>query len=151
MSDIGFFSIVLENNEFCDKLCNLVSDYSKNNLDKQIVLFNQYSEKIDTKNIPIFPLSYSKYFTGSLVVFDIQSLLIAHGSIKCDTIYFYAQNTPWQIHYSHYANWKNLFKKEKLKIITNSSYLYNIYNMVWNNSVGICEDINYEKFSKFIS
>jgi|688.fasta_scaffold207150_2 hypothetical protein len=150
MNDLGFFAITLENIQLHEKLCDTLGSYIKNHPKQHIVLFNQYSEKIDTKNIPILPLSHSKYFDGSLVVFDIQSLLIAEGSIKCKNLYFYAQNIPWQISYSHYSDWKNIMKHDKLKVIANSTYLHEIYNMVWNNSIGICEDINYEQFSKFV-
>lgn len=150
MDDVGFFAITLENNTLHEHICQTISDYIQHNPQNQIVLFNQYCDKVDTKNIPILALSHSKYFIGNLVVFDLQSLLIALGSVKSKNIYYYTQSIPWQISYSDYSNWKNIFNNPKLKVITGNSYLSDIYGMVWGNSVGVCEEINYEKFSKFI-
>lgn len=150
MNDLGFFAISLENNALHEKICKTISDYIKHNKNKQIVLFNQYCEKIDTKNIPILPLSHSKYFHGDLIVFDLQSLIIANGSVKSQNIYYYTQSIPWQISYNNYNNWVKIFGNKKLKIITNNSYTFDIYNIVWKNAIGVCEDINYEKFSQFL-
>lgn len=150
MDDLGFFAITLENNTLHESICSTIQSYISNHHNNQIVLFNQYCEKIDTKNIPILPLSYSKYFNGNLVTFDLQSLVIALGSIKSKNIYYYTHAIPWQVSYSNYNNWKKIFNHKKLKVITNNQYLFDIYNILWNNAAGISEEINYEKFSKLI-
>lgn len=149
-NDLGFFALTLENTLLHENICKLISSYIENNKDRQIVLFNQYSEKINTYNIPMLPISYSKYYNGDLVVFDIGSLLLAINSIKAKNIYFYAHNIPWQLSYNNYADWKSIFDHKKLKVITENKHLYDIYNLVWNNSLGICEEIVYEKFCKLI-
>lgn len=149
-NDLGFFAITLENNSLHEKICDLISEYILVRKNNQIVIFNHYCEKIYTKNIPILPLSYSKYYVGDLIVFDIASLLLAISSINTSNIYFYAQNIPWQISYNNYADWNKIFKHDRLKIISANQHIHDIYNIVWNNSVGICEDITYEKFCKFI-
>lgn len=148
--DIGFFSINLQNLTLHDRVCDLVSAYIDNNPNSQIVIFNQYCEKIDTKNIPIFPLSFSKFFVGDLVVLDIASLLIAVDSLKANNIYYYASNIPWQNSYNNYSDWKYIFKHPKLKVIAQNDYIHNIYNIVWENSLGVCEDLSYEKFCKYV-
>lgn len=148
--DIGFFSINLQNLTIHDDLCNLVHSYIADSKNNQIVIFNQYCEKIDTQNIPIFPLSYSKFFQGDLVTFDIASLLIAVDSARANNIYYYTNTIPWQQSYNNYTDWKYIFKHPKLKIIAQNDFIHNIYNIVWENSLGICEDISYEKFCKFI-
>lgn len=150
MSDLGFFAITLENNPLHEQICRTIIDYIRYNPNNQIVLFNQYSEKIDTKHIPILPISHSKYYTGKLVTFDIQSLLIATSSIKAEMVYYYTQSIPWEMSYNSYCNWKKIFDHKKLKVITHNKYLYDIYNIVWNNAIGVCEEISYEKFSQFI-
>ena len=150
MDDLGFFAITLENNTLHENICQTISDYIKHHPKRQIVLFNQYCEKVDTKNIPILALSHSKYFSGNLVVFDLQSLVISLGSIKSKNVYYYTQSIPWQTSYSEYENWAKIFSDNKLKVITGNSYLSDIYNIVWGNSFGICEEISYDKFSKFI-
>lgn len=149
-NDLGFFAISLENNDYHENICHLIKQYIDNHPDKQIVLFNQFFDKIDVKNIPIMPLSHSKYFDGDLVVFDIQSLILAKGSIGAKNIYYHTQIMPWQMSYSFYGDWEYIFKQPRLKVITNSSYLYDIYNILWQNAIGISEEINYEKFSRFI-
>jgi hypothetical protein len=149
-SDLGFFAITLENNTLHDSICSMVSKYIEQHRGDQIVFFNYYCEKINTYNIPILPLSYSKYYNGDIVVFDIASLLIAVNNINSKNIYFYAQNIPWQISYNNYADWERIFRNDKLKIIAANEDIHDIYSIVWNNSIGICEEISYEKFCKFI-
>lgn len=149
-SDLGFFAITLENSVLHDAICNMIEKYTTDNKQNQVVLFNHYCEKINTNNIPILPLSYSKYYNGDIVVFDIASLLIAINSINSQNIYYYAQNTPWQISYNNYTDWEFIFKNKKLKVIASNQYIYDIYDIIWNNTIGICEEISYEKFSKFI-
>lgn len=149
-NDLGFFALTLENTTLHENICKLISLYIENNKDKQIVFFNQYCEKINTYNIPILPISYSKYYNGDLVVFDMASLLIAVNSIKAENIYFYANNIPWQASYSGYGDWKAIFGNKKLKVIAENKYLYDIYNIVWDNSLGVCEEIVYEKFCKLV-
>ena len=145
-NDLGFFAITLENTDYHEMICRLISSFIDNHKDKQIVLFNQFFDKIDIKNIPIMPLSYSKYFDGDLIVFDLQSLIIANGSIKPQNVYYYASTVPWQMSYSPYKDWEYMFSNPKLKIITSSQYLFDIYNIVWNNAAGVCEELNYDKF-----
>lgn len=149
-NDLGFFALTLENTLLHDNICKLINSYIESNKNRQIVIFNQYCEKINTYNIPILPISYSKYYSGDLVVFDIASLLIAINSIKAKNVYFYTHNIPWQESYSSYGDWKAIFDSKKLKVITQNKYLYDIYNLVWDNSLGICEEIIYEKFCKFV-
>lgn len=149
-TDLGFFAIKLENNTFHDKICSLIDGYISNNHQSHIVMFNHICEKIETKQIPLLPISYAKYFKGDLVVFDIASLLVAVDCININRVYFYAQNMPWINSYNDYSDWEYLFKNDKIKIIANNEHLHNIYNIVWNNSLGVSEDITYDKFSKFI-
>ena len=149
-SDLGFFAITLENNTIHDNMCSLIEKYIFNNKNSQIVIFNHYCEKINTNNIPLLPLSYAKYYTGDIVVFDIPYLILASNSINSKNIYYYAQNIPWKISYNNYSDWERIFRNKKIKVISANQYIHDIYNIVWNNSVGISEDINYEKFCQFI-
>lgn len=148
--DLGIFAIVLENNILHEKICTLAQDMSANNKDKQVIFFNQYCEKIDTKNIPILPLSHSKYFIGNLLTFDLQSLLIACNSIRAEHIFYYTDSIPWQSSYNTYSNWTTIFGDPRLKIVTKTEDLYNIYNIVWDKAITYCEEINYDQFSKFL-
>jgi hypothetical protein len=148
--DIGFFALNLQNNDLHDKICLLIDTYISKRRTNQIVLFNHSCEKVYTGNIPFLPISYAKYFFGNLVVFDIASLLIAIECVNVNNVYFYAQNTPWTSNYTNYDDWSYLFGNPKVKTIANTKDLFDIYNLVWGNSLGISEDISYDKFSQFI-
>jgi hypothetical protein len=148
--DLGTFCLTLENNSLHDKICGMLDNFIKYNADRHIVIFNQLCEKIDTGSVPLLPVSYSKYFHGNILTFDIASLLIAVECVNVQSVFFYAQNTPWTNSYNNYEDWQYLFGNKKLKIIANNQDTYNIYNMIWNNSIGICEEINYEKFKQFV-
>lgn len=148
--DIGFLIPVLENNKACDIICETISSLITNRPSQQICIFNSYCEKLNTNNIPIVHINQAKFFKGSLVVFDLHCLELSASFPLVSNIYYYAQNIPWSNNQSHYQQWKQLFDKDNLKVISANKYIYDIYNIVWSNSIGISEVFNYETISKLI-
>jgi hypothetical protein len=149
--DLGVLITFLENNDTHEKICRFTSKCVEENKDKQIVILTQYSEKIDTHRVPVLPISYYKYFNGDLIVFDYLSLMLAVESIYADNIFYYTHDDiPWINSYTDYSVWNSIFSNSKIKIIASDHYKYNIYNITWNNVLGVCEEINYEKICKFI-
>jgi|694.fasta_scaffold42684_6 hypothetical protein len=149
-SDIGFMMPILENNNFCNYICHTVKEFINHNKKFNCCIFNQYCELVDTKNVPLLPMSHARYFDGNLLVLDMASLLLSINFPKTKNIYFYTNITPWTSSYNNYNEWQKIFGKKNLKIISNSNHIHDIYNIVWNNSVGVVENMTYETLSKYI-
>lgn len=149
-TDIGFMMPVMENNNFCTYVCHLVKEFIDRNKRLNFCIFNQHCEIIDTKNVPLLPISHARYFDGHLFVVDMASLLLAVNFPKTHNVYFYTNTTPWTSSYSSYNEWKRIFAKDNLKVISNTNHIHDIYNIAWNNSIGIAENMTYETLSKYI-
>jgi hypothetical protein len=104
----------------------------------------------DTYNVPLLPISHARYFEGDLFVFDISSLLLSVNFPKTNNIYFFTNSTPWTASYNNYIEWKNIFNKSNVKIISNTKHIHDIYTIAWNNSIGIAENMTYDTIYKCI-
>lgn len=149
-NNIGFMIPVLENNNFCTHLCSIVKSFIINNKKLDFCIFNQYCEMHDTYNVPLLPISHARYFEGDLFVFDISSLLLSVNFPKTNNIYFFTNSTPWTASYNNYIEWKNIFNKSNVKIISNTKHIHDIYTIAWNNSIGIAENMTYDTIYKCI-
>lgn len=149
-NDIGFVVVSLDNNYTSKTLCNTISSLIGNMPDRQICIFNSYCEKIDTQNIPIMHISQAKFFSGDLFLFDIPCLLLSKQFPLIKNKYFYAQNSPWSDIPESYSSWKELFGQDSLHIIAKNKYLFDLYNIAWNNAIGTSENFSYEQISQFI-
>lgn len=148
--DIGFFIPHLPNSQETniqlEEIRKLIDDHPFN----QICLFNSTTDRVDHLNIPVLPTSHAKYFSGDLFMFDTMSLLIANPFPNIVNKYFYATDIPWVNGYSEYELWKLLFGQENLKIIANNQQLYDIYNICWDNAIGIMESFSYQELKNVI-
>jgi hypothetical protein len=82
-------------------------------------------------NIPLMPISHSKFFDGNIVIFDTMSLMLSNSFPKAHNVFFYTNETPWASGYTEYTLWKKLFEKNNLHIISTSDDVKNIYNICW--------------------
>lgn len=149
-NDLGFILPILEANNFTNDICNTVHNLIHINQQKQVIIFNNDCTMLDLYRIPLMPVSYAKYFTGDLFVFDLSSLLISINFPSATNIYFYATNTPWVSSYSNYMAWSKIFNHNRLKVISNNQYIHDIYTMTWNNSMGTMEKFSYEQINKYL-
>lgn len=149
-NDIGFVVVSLDNNYTSKMLCSTISAFISNMANRQICIFNSYCEKIDTQNIPMLHISQAKFFNGDLVLFDIPCLLLSKQFPLIKKKYFYAQNSPWTDIPESYSSWKELFGQDNLNVIAKNKYLYDLYNIVWQNAIGTSENFSYEQVSQFI-
>jgi hypothetical protein len=148
--DLGFLIPVLDNNQSSNIICNTISRFIQSRPKQQICIFNSYSERINTNNIPIVHINQAKFFDGNLIVFDLHCLQLSNLFPLIREVYYYAQNIPWSNGQNNYAQWKELFDRKNLKIISANKHIHDIYNIVWSNSIGISETFNYETVNKFI-
>jgi hypothetical protein len=148
--DLGFLIPVLDNNQHSNIICNTVSGFIRSRPRQQVCIFNSYSERINTQHIPLVHINQAKFFDGDLIVFDLHCLQLSGSFPLINKIYYYAQNIPWSNNHSYYAQWKELFSKTNLSIISANKYIHDMYNIVWSNSVGISEAFDYETVNKLI-
>ena len=129
-NDIGFVLIKLTNSAFYDKILETIQKFISYNPFDQIVIFNSYCDKLDTKNIPILHISHSQFFNGKLVMFDLASVMISQKFTNVNSRYLYVQDIPWMNSpKSNYAEWLNLYSSPNLNLIASDSTLYDIYSL----------------------
>lgn len=148
--DVGFILPVLENNNFIIEICRTILSLIDANKKTEFCIFNSYSELAGLNGVPILPISHAKYFKGDLFVFDISSLLIVKNFPSVNNIYYYAIDIAWTSSYSHYSEWEKIFSKNNIKIIANNKHIHDIYNIAWDNSIGISERFEYEEIKEFL-
>lgn len=148
--DLGFLVPALDNNQSSNAIFSTVSGLIKSRPKQQICIFNSYCERIDTRNVPVVHINQAKFFNGNLIVFDLHCLQLSGLFPLINEVYYYAQNIPWSNNQSYYSQWKELFDRKNLKVISANKYIHDIYNIVWSNSIGISETFDYESINKFI-
>jgi hypothetical protein len=148
--DLGFVLIALDNNQISNSLCSAIRGFIDNDSKSQICIFNSYCERINTHQIPLLHIREARYFDGSLFVFDLPSLLLCSKFPSPKNIYYYAHNFPWTISAQPYSFWKNIFKSDRMKIIAQNQHIHDMYNLLWNNSIGISERFEYDKINQII-
>ena len=75
IDNIGFFLPKL-NGEKHSAIVEHISTYISANPDKQIVVFCSNADIVFPWNVPVLHINEAKYFSGSIMVFDILSALI---------------------------------------------------------------------------
>lgn len=149
--DIGFLLIKLDNDPMYDTMLKTIKDFETNNPYNQVVIFNSSCNKIDTYNLPILHLSHAQLFYGTLVIFDLPSIILTKQFPNLTRRILYTNSAPWEKNpQSRYNEWDSLYNQNSLDIVTSNEHLYNIYNICWKKPIGISEVFNYETFSKFI-
>jgi hypothetical protein len=150
-NDIGFVVTELINDNNTDNILNCIKQYINNNPFDQIVIFNSFCDKIDTKNIPILHLSHAQFFSGKLVLFDLIGILLSKSFPNVTKKYFYATDIPWlSSPHTPYSEWVGLYSDPNLHLISSNKELYDIYQLMWKKPVGISEDFSYETIKNIL-
>lgn len=151
MTDIGFVLLKMNNDKVYDDILQTIKEFENNYPNNQIVIFNSYSEKINTYNLPILHLSQSQFVKGTLIIFDLPSIIVTNKFPNISKRILFANNIPWQNNtQTTYSEWLSLYNQDNLDIITSSKELYDIYDICWKKPLGICEGFKYENVKKFI-
>lgn len=148
--DIGFLLLDIDNSNNTNIIFDTITKLIKDNPYNQIVLFNSRCLRVDNHNVPILHISHAKFFTGKLIVFDTPSLIISKNFTNISSKYFYATHTPWIQSQNYYNQWKVLLGDNDLKIIANNQTTYDLYDICWNQPIGIVENFDYEALQKII-
>lgn len=150
-SDIGFLLIKIDNDPAYDNILQTIKEFEQNNPYNQVVIFNSSCTKINTYNLPILHLSQAQLFYGSLVIFDLPSIILTKNFPNLTKRILYANSAPWETTpQSNHEEWASLYNQTSLDIVTSTQHLYNIYNICWKQPIGISEAFNYDTFSKFV-
>lgn len=148
--DLGLLITHIDNSEKFEFLFEELSKLISDNPYSQICIFNSYSDKLHTKNVPILHINQSKFFSGNLLVFDIVSLYLIQSFPLLNKKYFLAQEAYWTKSYNNYMDWHNIINQDNLDIIASNSYIYDIYDICWRQPKFIMETLNYDNLSKLL-
>lgn len=149
--DIGFILIKLTNDPIYDTILQAAKEIEDNNPYGQTLIFNSYSDKVNTYNLPILHLSQSQFFYGTLFMFDLSSVILTKKFPNVKNRILYTNNAPWiNSPGTRYSEWSSLYEQENLDILTNNMDLYEAYNICWKKPIGILEEFNYDKIKKFL-
>ncbi len=131
-NDLGFLCLDLRQTAEHNTLINVIKQIIDHNPFNQVCMFNTYSSRTGYENVPVLPLSHSKFFDGNLFMFDILSLNIAASFPGIRKKYYYCSDTIWAAPNSYYSAWKNLLKDKNLQIITTDPKLHHLYKVCWD-------------------
>jgi hypothetical protein len=149
--NIGFILIKLQNNQTHDKILQTIKQIEQDNVYGQTIIFNSYSERIDSYNLPILHLSQAQFFKGSLVIFDLASILLTQKFPNIEKRLMYTNSVPWTVSSTNlYSEWRSLYLQDNLDFIVDSQATYDIYNMCWKKPLGIVEGFEYEKIKEHV-
>jgi len=149
--DIGFVLIKLLNTNIYDSILNTVSEFIKNRPYQHHLVFNSYSEKINTFNVPIMHLQQAQFFSGSLILFDIPSIILTSKFPNASRRILFTSDTHWaQAGPSMYKQWKSIYEQENLDIIVTSPVLNDLYSICWKKPIATVERFSYDELSKYI-
>lgn len=151
MMDIGFVLIKMNNDKVYDNILQTIQQIESKNIFNQTVIFNSYSEKINTYNLPVLHLSQSQFFKGKLFLFDLPSIILTSKFPNVTQRILYTDSTPWvNSPGTRHSEWQSLYGQQSLDILTDSNELYDIYDICWKKPIGVSQRFSYEEISKFI-
>lgn len=149
--DIGFVLIKLLNNKIYDSILHTISEFIKARPYQQHMVFNSYSEKINTFNVPILHLQQAQFFYGKLIVFDIPSIILTNNFPNISQRILFTSDTHWtQSSSSMYQQWRSVYEQDNLDIMVTSPVLRDLYSMCWKTPVATVERFTYDELSKYI-
>lgn len=150
-NDIGFVLLKLDNNPVYNNILDTIEQFITNRPLDQFVIFNSECSRTNNRNIPILHISHAKFFTGKLILFDIQSAIISKNFTNVSNRFLYTTNIPWAIlTENRYVNWLEIYMHKNLELIVSDNILYDIYSILWKQPKGISEHFNYEQIKNFI-
>lgn len=148
--NIGFLLTHIDNGVFYDNLLQQIKLLIDNNPYKHICVFNSYTEKYDSYNVPLLHLNQAKFFDGDMFIFDVVSLCIVKNFPLLTNKYYFCQDIPWYKSYNNYQEWAHILEQENLKIIAQNQEIYDLFSICWQKPIGIMEDLKYEKISSIL-
>jgi hypothetical protein len=148
--DIGFLLTHIDNTAWYDNILKQIRLLIDNNPYKHICVFNSYSEKLDTYNVPLLHISQAKFFEGNIFVFDIVALCIIKNFPLIQNKYFFSRDIPWYRSYNNYQEWTNIFNQNNLNIIAQNQEIYDLYEICWQKPIDTMENFEYDKLSKIL-
>lgn len=151
MKDVGFIIVKLLNNKVCEDIVSTIKQIEKRNAYGQTIIFTSYSEKTNTYNLPVLHLSQAQFFTGTLFLFDLSSVILTSKFPNVKNRILYTNAAPWANNpQTSYEEWSSIYNQENLNILTNSQEMYDIYDICWKKPIGVSERFNYEEIAQFV-
>jgi hypothetical protein len=149
--NIGFILIKLQNNPVQDKILQTIKKIEEKNIYGQTIIFNSYTDKADTLNLPILHLSQAQFFFGDLFLFDLASVILTQKFPNINKRILYTNSIPWTANHNNlYAEWESIYLQNNLDLLVDSQSTYDIYDICWKKPIGIAEEFNYEKVIQYI-
>jgi hypothetical protein len=150
-NDIGFILIKLQNDAFHDAILQTIKQIEQHNIYGQTVLFNSFSEKVETYDLPILHLSQSQFFHGKLFIFDLPSIILTQKFPNITQRILYTNMIPWSgSPKTAYREWESIYKQPSLDILCGSQKTYDAYELCWKKPIGVSERFNYEEVKDYI-
>lgn len=150
-SDIGFVLIKLLNNNIYDNILHTISSFISHRPYQQHLVFNSYSERINTLNVPILHIQQAQFFNGTLILFDIPSIILSNKFPNVRKRILFTSDTHWtQSSSTMYEQWQSIYEQDNLDIIVTSPVLYDLYSICWKTPVAQVERFTYDELSKYI-
>jgi hypothetical protein len=150
-NDIGFILIKLQNDPIHDNILRTAKEIEKNNIYGQTVIFNSFSEKVETHNLPILHISQAQFFNGKIFIFDLPSIILTEKFPNITRRILYTNSSPWTISTNtQYKEWKSIYNQESLDILSGSKMIDDIYNICWKKTIGISERFSYEEIKEYL-
>ncbi|MFM7853270.1 MAG: hypothetical protein ACKO96_15440, partial [Flammeovirgaceae bacterium] len=132
-----------------DNILSTASEFIKNRPYQQHLVFNSYSEKVNTFNVPILHLQQSQFFYGKLILFDIPSVILTNKFPNISQRILFTSDAHWtQSQSTMYQQWKSVYDQNNLDIIVTSPVLNDLYSMCWKKPMATVERFSYDELSK---
>ena len=149
--DIGFILIKLLNNKIYDSILSTIVEFIQKRPYQQNIIFNSYSEKIDTFNIPVLHLQQAQFFSGTLILFDIPGIILTNKFPNIQKRVFITSDMHWAHKETGvYSQWKSIYEQQNLDIIVTTPALNDVYSMCWKAPIATVENFTYNELSKYI-
>lgn len=150
-NDVGFLLLKLLNTPVYDNILNTLKNISINSPYNQAIIFNSYSEKVETFNLPILHLVQAKFFDGTLFLFDLPSVILTSTFPNIKKRILYTSEATWsQNPATPYREWSSLYNQSNLEFIVPNQELSDIYEICWKKPLTISEHFDYDEIKKFI-
>lgn len=146
--DLGIVSITMQNNKTTTNLIKVAHEYFDNHPYNQVCFFTTNCDIIQNIMMPVLHVGHAKFFSGNILVTDLQSLELALSFINIYKIIFFATDIPWTTNKKYYKYWENIFLDDRTNIIANNEYLYDLFSICYKKPNIISERLSYEEIAK---
>ena len=147
--DLGFLFLRLDSSN--SPIYDNIIEIANNRPYDQTCIFSSSAGSWSGDQLPIFHINEMKYFFGSILVFDIASLILTRDFPNLHKRIYYAFDLPWTENpTSKYTDWHGIFCQNNLEIVCQNKNIYDIYEICWKKPLSITSEINYESISEII-